>query len=169
VIEMPIQSVFKSVLLLVASSTLASCDAGDTDIDSETECECSSAADNYCDEASNAMACEDGCHFTFHECNLVADCESGCTDGECWEDCDCGEDQPECFSAEENHCEDEYTLMECTVFESECGNYFENINCFDPEVCPSGSGCALNDAGIAACWCDPSDGGVGDAGVDGGK
>jgi hypothetical protein len=189
---MIIHSFWKSALLLAALAFFATCcgdmpeaepegsDAdsdGDTDSDSDsdydsdidtgTECECTSVAENYCD-GDTVMECLDGCHFTPYECT-ADDCGSyGCEDGECWFECGCGEDTPKCYGDTDEYCADALTLMECVIFGDGCSNYYQEVSCYDPVACPSGSGCA-GEGVSAACWCDESDGGVDDAGVDGGK
>jgi len=142
----------------------AGCDAGDTDTVPGIECECSSEKDNYCSPSDNAMQCLDGCHFTEQEC-WCADCTSCCTDGECVPS-GCDGDEV-CAGADENYCSDELILMECQVFPDYDDNYFLAVDCWDSIECDCGSGCT--DEGIVAtCWCCQTDGGVGDAGADGG-
>ena len=169
---MAIHSFWKSALLFTALASFVACNSEESKetADTETECECSSPSDNYCNDANNAMDCTDGCHFAELYCD-VADCASGCDEGECWvvEGC-CGESEPDCFSFDDNYCEGVSTLMSCVVCDNDCDNYFEEIDCTNPEACPGGSGCALNDAGIAACWCCQLDAGEEDpdAGADAG-
>ena len=139
----------------------------DSDTDTSTECECTSVADNYC-EGITVMECLDGCHFTPNECTADDCADFGCEGGECWYECGCGEETPECYGDTDEYCASAYTMMECIIYADGCSNYYQELSCYDPVACPGGSGCAEDEDGIAACWCDESDGGVGDAGVDGG-
>ena len=155
---MNIGSIWKAVPLLAMIVASAACD-GASDAES-SGCECASADDNYCN-GQQAMQCDDGCHFTPHACDLVADCESGCFDGECWEESDCcGEDVSECTEVGDSYCEDDEFLVECLP-DDPCWNHGVT-DCLDDVNCPCGSGCVEED-GIASCWCCQPD-----AGVDGG-
>ncbi|MCK9460892.1 MAG: hypothetical protein M0R80_14735 [Proteobacteria bacterium] len=164
---MKIRTFGRSTLLLASAAVVAACsgeesnEAGDT----ETECECTSNDDNYCSSADYAMECLDGCHFTEKDCD-VADCSSGCADGECWveEGC-CGESATECTEVGDSYCEGTM-LVECLP-DDPCWNHGVT-ECLDDLSCPCGSGCTEGPDG-AYCWCCQSDAGVGDAGTDAGE
>jgi hypothetical protein len=80
------------------------------------------------------------------------------------------DDAPECEGEYMNYCADETTLMVCHTFPDEWDNYYEAVDCYDPETCDCGSGCA-DAEDTFSCWCCETDGGTGDpdAGVDAGE
>jgi hypothetical protein len=159
---MSVRSFTKHVLPIAAIAALASCcSEGTKGTPDGGGCECSSADDNYCNNADNAMQCSDGCHFTEQDCEC-ADCNYCCTDGECYpHDCD-GENEPDCEDEHDNFC-DGTILFECQTFPNEWNNFYQTVECYDPENCECGSGCS-EEGEFAECWCCQSDGGVPDAG-----
>lgn len=163
---MTAHSTWRAAFLLAAVSTQSSCQENDDASSGGGDgCECSSADDNYCGESSYLMECLDGCNFTEKDCD-VADCSSGCANGECWveEGC-CGESATECTEVGDSYCEGTM-LVECLP-DDPCWNHGVT-ECLDDLSCPCGSGCAEG-PDSAYCWCCQSDAGVGDAGTDGGE
>jgi hypothetical protein len=133
----------------------------DSDTDTDADCECESTGDAYCLDDCTMMLC-DGCGFYEEDC-----CDGN--GGGVWNFCDpsvlpyCGsmEVEPACLFESDDYCADEFSLMECQIFEDVWDNYYEETNCYDPLNCGCGSGCA-GEGSTAGCWC------CDDAGVDGG-
>jgi hypothetical protein len=168
------------LLALVAASCGDGTSANDSGIDagSDTECECESEDDNYCEDASTLAEC-DGCNFQSVYCGSrygipASWCEDSIPDevAECESNPDCG--WMDCYEEGQTVCLSETMLGVCNFADSPpcegIGGFFSQENCYDPISCPGGSGCTY-EGSTAECWCDTTvddpDGGV-DAGADGG-
>jgi hypothetical protein len=155
------RSFVTAVLAALPASSCGDDPDADTDTDTDGDCECDSVDDAYCEDSCVMVSC-DGCHLSSYDC-CEYDFEYFC-DPEYFPECGSvggGCDDPECWGASSDYCDDELTLMDCVYYSASDCYGMVVVDCYDPEDCPCGSGCGPGDETME-CWCCT------DAGVDGG-